>query len=89
MTVKYDQYRDTFYESRLNVARCRYLYALRQSGQQQIKAMKQAKADIAATCKNYRLDDPQTRNQYDALLRKIQQALKEEASGLASLEPAT
>ena len=89
VTKKYEQFQGTYFESRYRVAECRYRYALKQKGTKRAKTMKQAKGDIVVTAKNNpKLGGPTSRKRYDVLLKKVQKALNEDATGLAGLQKA-
>ncbi|MCA9152296.1 MAG: hypothetical protein KDA92_23500, partial [Planctomycetales bacterium] len=62
--------------SRLQVANCRYQYALQQSAAQRRETLQQAEQDVLLTAKLYpRLRELPIRSQYQQLLRDIQRTL--------------
>ncbi|MDA7978829.1 MAG: hypothetical protein MPJ50_08675 [Pirellulales bacterium] len=72
-----ESYRDMYHLARLNVAECRFKKAMKQSGEEQQKSLRQAKGDIAVTI---RLGDPSLggdawKPRYESLLKKIQKEL--------------
>lgn len=80
------KFKDTFYESRLHLAQCRYDHAMRLSGGEKDKMLSAAKQDISITSKLYPdLGDEQWKPKYDNLLKKIQNGLGEPAVGLSAL----
>lgn len=72
---RYPEHRDTYFEARYNVARCRYEYARSLQGDEKPAALAQAERDLAVTV---RLDPPSQNSpwyaRYDALLKEIQSA---------------
>ncbi len=80
------KFKDTFYESRLHLAQCRYDHAMRLNGAEKDKMLNAAKQDISITSKLYPdLGGEQLKPKYDTLLKKIQTALGQQAVGLAGL----
>jgi tetratricopeptide (TPR) repeat protein len=91
--AKSDQkYHDAFYEARVNVARCRYLAAMKTSGDERRQDLAKAKQSIQSLAQLYpELGGDQWRAQFDDLLKQIQSAAGEEANGLrefSAREPA-
>ena len=85
-TAGNDKFKDTFYESRLHLAQCRYEHALRLEGAEKEKLLRSAKQDISITNRLYPdLGGEQLKPKYDNLLKKVQNALGEPAVGLAGL----
>ncbi len=69
------KYRDTFYEARLNVARCRYLAAMKQSGQARQQDLAKAKQSIQSFAQLYpEMGGERWRSQFEALLKQIEEA---------------
>ncbi|MEX2176675.1 MAG: hypothetical protein WD872_20075 [Pirellulaceae bacterium] len=83
-----DRFHDQFHESRFNLALCRYNYALAQKGQdRKTELLQLAARDITVTIGLYGSSaDEKWRKQYDTLLKNVQKALGERATGLKSLE---
>jgi hypothetical protein len=91
--AKSDQkYHDAFYEARVNVARCRYLAAMKVSGDERRQDLAKAKQSIQSLAQLYpELGGEQWRGQFDDLLKQIQSAAGQEANGLrefSAREPA-
>ncbi len=84
VTQRYKQYRDLFHEARYNMALCHYSYAMRQkTPSDREKYLNTARADIVYTQKLYpTLGGDSSRTKYDALMRRIQRALKQRETGL-------
>lgn len=73
-----EQFRDAFYEARLNIARCRYLAAMKQSGDARRQDLVKAKQDIQTIAQLYPdLGGERWKGQYDELLKNIK---REEAN---------
>ncbi|MCA9167804.1 MAG: hypothetical protein KDB23_09060, partial [Planctomycetales bacterium] len=67
---------EIFFNSRLQVANCRYQYGLQQSAAQRRETLQQAEQDVLLTAKLYpRLRELPIRSQYQQLLRDIQRTL--------------
>ncbi|HTN74584.1 MAG TPA: hypothetical protein VL096_05035, partial [Pirellulaceae bacterium] len=82
-TASAPAFRDTFLESRLNLARSRYLMAKLQPKAKQIDMMQSAKRDVKNTSivvKDY--GGEVWRNRYDSLVKEIQKDLGEKQVGL-------
>jgi hypothetical protein len=70
-----EKYRDTFYEARLNVARCRYLAAMKASGAERERDLARAAQSIQSVAQLYpSLGGEKWRRQFDDLLKEIQTA---------------
>jgi hypothetical protein len=77
------KYRDTFYEARANIARCRYLAAMSQGGDARARDLAKAKQSIQSLAQLYPdLGGAKWRGEFDALLKQIQTAAGEPAAGL-------
>ena len=88
------KYRDTFFEARANVARCRYLAAMKQDGADRQKDLTRAKQGIQSLAQLYPdLGGERWRGEFDMLLKQIQTAAGEKQTGLrefsAGRTPAT
>jgi tetratricopeptide (TPR) repeat protein len=71
-----EKYRDTFYEARLNVARCRYLSAMKSSGTTRAENLTKAQQSIQSLARLYPdLGGEAWRGQFQALLKQIQSAI--------------
>jgi hypothetical protein len=69
------KFRDTFYEARLNVARCRYLAAMKQSGQAREQDLAKAKQSIQSFAQLYPdMGGDRWRGEFQALLKQIDDA---------------
>ncbi len=81
------RFREEYFEARLKMAECRYLYGASASDAEKAKYLAYAKQDIYRTSRAYpNLGGDQHQAQFDALLRKIQAALKEPQRGLAAFK---
>ena len=83
------KYSDIFNEARYNLALCHLRYAESQSGQEQVKQLRQAEGDILVIQRiRPEMGGEKWYGQYDALLRKIQRRLgvKEDKQGLKAAE---
>jgi tetratricopeptide (TPR) repeat protein len=77
------KYADAFFDARLNLARCRYLIAVRRGGAAAAADLAQAKHSIQSVVRLYpELGGPQRRAQFDALLKEIQSSAGEPQIGL-------
>lgn len=88
-TASYAQFKDTFQESRYNLALCRFLWAQAQKGDQRNKLLEAAERDIQLTHRLYGLGDAQRSAQYDALLQNIQKARGASPTGIRGLTSRT
>jgi tetratricopeptide (TPR) repeat protein len=69
------KYRDTFYEARLNVARCRYLAAMKLSGSARKHDLSKAKQSIQSFAQLYpEMGGERWRGEFQALLKQIEEA---------------
>jgi len=79
-----EKYRDTFFEARFNVARCRYLAAMKNKGDDHKRDLAKAKQSIQSLAQVYPdLGGERWRGKFDALVKQIQSAGGEKASGLS------
>ena len=77
------KYRDTFFEARFNMARCRYLIAMQQSEGSRKQDLAQAKQSIQSVARLYpEMGGPRWRGEFDALMKQIQTAAGEQVVGL-------
>ena len=75
------KYRDTFYEARLNVSRCRYLAAMKKNGIARQQDLDKAKQSIESFKQLYpELGGEQWRGQFEALLKQIEEAGQRESN---------
>jgi hypothetical protein len=82
------KYRDIFFEARLNVARCRYLTALKTTGAAQQQHLAKAKQGIQSMVQLYpQMGGEPWRSEFDTLLKEIQKARGEKPAGLTGLQP--
>jgi tetratricopeptide (TPR) repeat protein len=78
------QFRDAFFEARLNIARCRYLIAMKNSGDKKTEDLAKAKQNVQSLAQLYPdLGGDAWRGEFDALLKQIQKAGGEKPTGLA------
>jgi hypothetical protein len=77
------KYFDMFVEARYNVARCRYLAAMKHDGEQRKQDLAKAKQSIQSVFQVYdnRIAEPR-RGEFDALLKQIQLAAGQKQAGL-------
>jgi tetratricopeptide (TPR) repeat protein len=86
VTARYPNFQKEFFEARLNIARCRGLIGDASSGADKQKLYEAAIADISQTYSRFpELGTPETRNEFDRLLREMQQKASKPATGLAGL----
>ncbi|HEX2474319.1 MAG TPA: hypothetical protein VHK01_06230 [Lacipirellulaceae bacterium] len=72
-----EKFRDTFYEARLNVARCRYLAAMKKSGEARQQDLAKAKQSIQSFAQLYPdMGGDRWRGEFQALLKQIDEAEK-------------
>lgn len=77
------KYRDTFFEARMNVARCRYLAAMKRQGDERKADLARAKQSIQSLAQVYpNLGGDRWRNDFDTLLKEIQVASGQKPTGL-------
>jgi hypothetical protein len=78
-----EKHRDTFYEARLNIARCRYMSAMKQSGNARAQNLAKAKQSIQSLTQLYPdLGGERWRAEFDALLKQIQTSSDQKPVGL-------
>jgi hypothetical protein len=84
MTAGRPQFAETFHQARLNMATCRYLYALTEKDSKKSKAiLDAAKQDLWITYKQHpELGGEKSLAKYEGLLKKIQKSLGGKESGL-------
>jgi hypothetical protein len=77
------KYFNMFVEARYNVARCRYLAAMKHSGEQRKQNLAKAKQSIQSVFQVYddRIAEP-WRSEFDAMLKQIQLAAGQKQAGL-------
>jgi tetratricopeptide (TPR) repeat protein len=81
------QYRDTFYEARANIARCRYMSAMKQNGDERKQNLAKAKQGIQSLAQIYPdLGGQKWRGEFDTLMKQIQTAAGEKAVGLGAVK---
>jgi tetratricopeptide (TPR) repeat protein len=84
-----EKYRDTFFEARINVARCRYLAAMKNNGVAREQDLAKAKQGIQSLAQLYpTLGGEKWRTEFDALLKQIQSAAGEQPAGLSEFSAA-
>lgn len=77
------KYWDNFFEARLNVARCRYLVAMKSKGPERQQNLAKAKQSIQSMLQLYpKLGGDPWKAEFDALMKDIQKAGDERAIGL-------
>jgi len=77
------KYRDTFFEARMNVARCRYLAAMKRQGDERKADLAKAKQSIQSLAQVYpELGGDRWKAEFDTLLKEIQVASGQKATGL-------
>ena len=80
LTSGKQQFRDRFFEARYHVASCRYLMGKAQGSNE---VMQQAIADITKVAALYPgMGGPELRGKFDSLMKEIQRALGQQATGL-------
>jgi hypothetical protein len=78
-----DKHRDTFYEARVNAARCRYLIAMKRNGAARKQDLFKAKQSIQSLAQLYPdLGGERWRGEFDRILKQIQVAAGEKPEGL-------
>jgi tetratricopeptide (TPR) repeat protein len=81
------QYHDTFYEARANIARCRYLAAMKQKGDERKQNLNKAKQGIQSLAQVYPdMGGEKWRVEFDTLMKQIQTAAGEKAVGLGAIQ---
>jgi hypothetical protein len=89
ITARYPKYRNVFHEARYNLAKSRFEYAKKQStAADKTKYYEYAKRDISFVVRLFP-DLGDWRDEYDDLLKDIQQALKEKPVGLKEFKSTT
>jgi hypothetical protein len=77
------KYNDMFFEARYNVARCRFLAAMKRKGDERKQDLTKAKQSIQSLAQVYpELGGEHWRSEFDAMLKQIQLASGQKASGL-------
>jgi tetratricopeptide (TPR) repeat protein len=80
------KYRETFYEARASIARCRYLAAMKQNGDARKQSLAKAKQGIQSLAQIYpEMGGEKWRGEFDAILKQIQIAAGEKPVGLSGL----
>lgn len=80
------KFKETFYDARFHLARCRYLQGMAKGGGDKEKLLKDAKKDISLTKRLYPdLGGEKVKSKFDELLKTIQNALGEQPTGLDGL----
>jgi tetratricopeptide (TPR) repeat protein len=78
------QFRDAFFEARLNIARCRYLIAMKNTGAKKTDDLAKARQNVQSLAQLYPdLGGDAWRGQFDDLMKQIQKASGEKPTGLA------
>jgi hypothetical protein len=78
------KHHDSFYEARANIARCRYLAAMKTKGDARQRDLAKAKQSIQSLAQVYPdLGGERWRGEFDALLKQIQSAAGEKPAGLS------
>ncbi len=69
------KFRDSFFDARVNIARCRYLAALQQQGDARQESLSQAKQNIQSVALAYPdLGGPRWQAEFDALSKQVEAA---------------
>tara|TARA_R110002049_G_scaffold2750_2_gene21386 strand:- start:88273 stop:91353 length:3081 start_codon:yes stop_codon:yes gene_type:complete len=85
LTSGKEQFRDKFFDARYHVASCRYLMG-KAMGSNEV--MQKAVSDITKVASLYpELGGPEQRKKFDVLMKEIQRALGQQATGLAATPP--
>jgi uncharacterized protein (UPF0147 family) len=86
VTARYPNFQKEFFEARLNIARCRGLIGDASSGADKQKLYEAGITDISQTYSRFQeLGGPESRNEFDRLLRELQQKANKPTTGLAGL----
>ena len=86
VTARYPNFQKEFFESRINIARCRGLIGDASAGADKQKLYEAGIADISQTYSRFpELGGPESRNEFDRLLRELQQKANKPTTGLAGL----
>ena len=81
--ARINDFKDTFFEARLNIAKCRRMIALTESGDPRKKALERAVADIRQTMLNFpELGGPDHEPKFSKLLLELQLDLGKPTIGL-------
>lgn len=84
------KYRDAFYEARINVARCRYLAAMKRNNDARLRDLAKAKQSIQSLAQLYPdLGGERWRSEFDELLKLIQTAAGQKPTGLREFSAAS
>ena len=87
LTQGNEKFSDDYFNARLQMATCRYRYALEGKSSNKSKYLNYAKQDIVFTYRKFpALGGEESEAEFDALLRRIQASLKEPQKGLAALK---
>ncbi len=79
-----EKYHDAFFEARANVARCRYLAAMKGQGDERKRDLAKAKQSIQSLAQVYPdLGGDRWRAEFDSLLKQIQSAAGQKPAGLS------
>ena len=82
LTQGKDTFKNEYYESRLGIVEARLGFAMLKTGEDKKKYLGYAKLEVLNTMKIYpELGGPEFKARFDALLRQIQEALGERATG--------
>jgi tetratricopeptide (TPR) repeat protein len=74
-----EKYRDAFYEARVNAARCRYLIAMKRTGQARQQDLAKAKQSIQSLAQLYPdLGGPKWRGEFEAVLKQVEAQIEDE-----------
>jgi hypothetical protein len=83
VTMDKPKYQAEFYQARLNQAQCHYSYGIKEKDQAGETSLNMAKQDIRSTYQlRPELGGNDTWQEFDRLLKKIQEALQEKPVGL-------
>ncbi|MFM2012913.1 MAG: hypothetical protein RLZZ396_1697, partial [Planctomycetota bacterium] len=86
VTARYPNFQKEFFESRINIARCRGLIGDASAGADKQKLYDAGIADISQTYSRFpELGGPESKNEFDRLLRELQQKANKPVTGLAGL----
>jgi hypothetical protein len=86
VTARYPNFQKEFFESRINIARCRGMIGDASAGADKQKLYDAGIADISQTYSRFpELGGPESKNEFDRLLRELQQKANKPVTGLAGL----
>ena len=88
-TAPYPKFKEVFHQARYNLALCRFLQAQANQGEERTRLLAMAKKDISLTKRLYGLGGNRWLNQYDALMKRIQQSMGDPAIGVRALDTPT